>query len=176
MRRCGTGSAIRWTLVAAVLVLAAAVSFAATSPAGKLAISIGFSTPDLNGDAMGKWIQQKFNVNVTMVNTEGDKLKLLATSGDLPDVFEIDLGYAFFNQLKMDDLIRTIPEASIAKYPLVRKYVQNNEAVQAFRAAQPFPNPPPGLIDRNSQTITFRFGFFFEIGDGGGLKIFRYSN
>jgi TonB family protein len=36
------------------------------------------------------------------------------------------------------------------------------EAVRAFRAAGPFPNPPEGLVKGNQ--ITFAFSFFFEIG------------
>ena len=39
----------------------------------------------------------------------------------------------------------------------------DDEAVTAFREAQPFPNPPPGLVDQDSKLITFRFGFYFEI-------------
>lgn len=52
----------------------------------------------------------------------------------------------------------------------------DDEAVQAFRAAEPFPNPPAGLIDQESQLITFRFGFYFEISEGTKFKVFRYSN
>jgi TonB family protein len=39
----------------------------------------------------------------------------------------------------------------------------DDEAVRAFRAAQPFPNPPSGLVDKGSQQITFSFGFHFQI-------------
>lgn len=52
----------------------------------------------------------------------------------------------------------------------------DDEAVSAFRDAQPFPNPPNGLVDKESNLITFRFGFFFEITETGGFKVFRYSN
>jgi len=38
----------------------------------------------------------------------------------------------------------------------------DDEAVRAFRAAGPFPNPPEGLIKDN--LITFAFSFHFEIG------------
>ncbi len=50
----------------------------------------------------------------------------------------------------------------------------DDEAVRAFRAAQPFPNPPVGLIDASGQ-ITFEFGFHLEIGGGrkAEWKIFR---
>ncbi len=36
-------------------------------------------------------------------------------------------------------------------------------AIKAFREAQPFPGAPPGLVDPQSQLITFRFGFNFEV-------------
>lgn len=49
----------------------------------------------------------------------------------------------------------------------------DDEAVTAFREAQPFPNPPPGLIDPDSKLITFRFGFYFEISGAPTFRIFR---
>ncbi|RMH41795.1 MAG: energy transducer TonB [Deltaproteobacteria bacterium] len=50
----------------------------------------------------------------------------------------------------------------------------DEEAIQAFRLAQPFPNPPTGLVDDGTGRITFRFGFAFEIERGSGWRIFRY--
>lgn len=44
----------------------------------------------------------------------------------------------------------------------------DDEAVRAFRAAGPFPNPPAGLVDAETKLITFSFGFYFEIGGGRG--------
>ncbi len=52
----------------------------------------------------------------------------------------------------------------------------DDEAVSAFHAAEPFPNPPGGLVDPDSHLITFRFGFFFEITSAPSFKIFRYGN
>lgn len=52
----------------------------------------------------------------------------------------------------------------------------DDEAVKAFREAQPFPNPPAGLVNQDSKLITFRFGFFFEISEGSSWKVFRYNN
>lgn len=40
----------------------------------------------------------------------------------------------------------------------------DEEAMRAFRAAAPFPNPPEGLIEKSSGLITFEFAFHFEIG------------
>ncbi len=41
------------------------------------------------------------------------------------------------------------------------------EAIQAFRRAQPFSNPPPALVENG--VISFNFGFTLEFGGGGGL-------
>ena len=49
----------------------------------------------------------------------------------------------------------------------------DEEAVRAFRAAEPFPNPPGGLVRGDSQLITFSFGFHFQIGSRSGWKILR---
>jgi TonB family protein len=50
----------------------------------------------------------------------------------------------------------------------------DDEAVTAFREAQPFPNPPGALVDKDSNLITFRFGFYFEITGPPTFKVFRY--
>lgn len=47
----------------------------------------------------------------------------------------------------------------------------DREAIAAFQRAQPFPNPPRGLVDGNGQ-IRFQFGFFLETGRSG-FRIFR---
>jgi TonB family protein len=51
----------------------------------------------------------------------------------------------------------------------------DDEAVSAFKKAQPFPNPPKGLVDQESKLITFRFGFTLEIQDRPSWKIVRYQ-
>jgi TonB family protein len=48
------------------------------------------------------------------------------------------------------------------------------EAIAAFERAQPFPNPPPGLIAADS-TVRFSFGFFLDMGGGPKLRLFRQS-
>ncbi len=49
------------------------------------------------------------------------------------------------------------------------------EAVQSFERAQPFPNPPPGLITGDS-TVRFSFGFFLEMSGGPRMRLFRQAN
>ena len=39
-------------------------------------------------------------------------------------------------------------------------------ALDAFRKAQPFNNPPPGLVDGRGE-IRFTFGFYLEVGRSG---------
>ncbi len=39
----------------------------------------------------------------------------------------------------------------------------DEEALRAFHAAAPFPNPPDGLVQKDN-LITFAFSFYFEIG------------
>ena len=47
----------------------------------------------------------------------------------------------------------------------------DEEALSAFEDAQPFPNPPLGLVDKDSNLITFRFGFYFEIDRSPGIRV-----
>jgi TonB family protein len=47
----------------------------------------------------------------------------------------------------------------------------DDEAVAAFERSQPFPNPPPGLVDHG--LVHFSFGFFLEVNSASSFKIFR---
>jgi len=51
----------------------------------------------------------------------------------------------------------------------------DDEALQAFRAAQPFPNPPRQLIDHTDGLISFQFGFLFEISGVSRPMLFKYN-
>lgn len=44
-------------------------------------------------------------------------------------------------------------------------------AMEAFRRAQPFANPPSGLADAHGE-IRFTFGFYLEVGRTG-MRIYR---
>ena len=50
----------------------------------------------------------------------------------------------------------------------------DDEAIEAFKQAQPFPNPPKQLVE--SGVIEFKFGFFFELSGSPHMKIFKYGN
>jgi TonB family protein len=45
-------------------------------------------------------------------------------------------------------------------------------AVEAFRRAQPFPNPPPGIVDDDGR-IRFNFQFIITMSSSRGLNLFR---
>ncbi|HUB07802.1 MAG TPA: energy transducer TonB [Myxococcales bacterium] len=48
----------------------------------------------------------------------------------------------------------------------------DEEAMSAFKRAQPFLNPPPALVD-DSGMIRFSFGFYLEMNSGGLMQLFR---
>ncbi len=48
----------------------------------------------------------------------------------------------------------------------------DEEAMSAFKRAQPFINPPPALVDENG-TIKFSFGFYLQMNSGGIMQLFR---
>jgi TonB family protein len=50
----------------------------------------------------------------------------------------------------------------------------DDEAIEAFKQAQPFPNPPLQLVDQG--TINFRFGFLFELSGAPRMRLFRYND
>ena len=59
------------------------------------------------------------------------------------------------------------PKGDLVKIVVVSPSGSNEldeEAVRAFRAAGPFPNPPEGLVQKDN-LITFAFGFTFELGE-----------
>jgi TonB family protein len=47
-------------------------------------------------------------------------------------------------------------------------------AVQSFRDASPFPNPPVGLVESDGR-IHFQFGFFFMIGERPIIRAFQFD-
>ena len=49
----------------------------------------------------------------------------------------------------------------------------DDEAVEAFKQAEPFPNPPRQLIENG--TISFGFGFLFDLNGPPQMRWFRYN-
>lgn len=48
----------------------------------------------------------------------------------------------------------------------------DREAIRAFEEAQPFPNPPRGILDDRDRVV-FTFGFFLDTTSRPGLRFFR---
>jgi len=51
----------------------------------------------------------------------------------------------------------------------------DDEAIEAFKEAQPFPNPPRQLVE-SSGLINFRFGFLFDLNGPPQMRWFRYND
>ncbi len=68
------------------------------------------------------------------------------------------------------------PDGALAKTMVVRGSgvdFLDDEAIRAFKAAGPFPNPP-GVLRGDDGMISFTFGFYFEINGGrSSWKVFR---
>jgi len=72
--------------------------------------------------------------------------------------------------------VRLTPDGKLKELHLERASgvgFLDDEAISAFRAAEPFPNPPKGLVDKDTGMISFRFGFLFEISRRPSFRIFR---
>jgi TonB family protein len=50
----------------------------------------------------------------------------------------------------------------------------DDEAIEAFKKAAPFPNPPKALVDPDGK-IHFNFAFIFELSGRGSLKVYKYN-
>jgi len=51
----------------------------------------------------------------------------------------------------------------------------DDEAITAFKEAQPFPNPPRQLLERDG-LITFHFGFLYDLNGPPQMKWFKYND
>jgi TonB family protein len=51
----------------------------------------------------------------------------------------------------------------------------DDEAIEAFKEAQPFPNPPRQLLESNG-VINFRFGFLYDLNGPPQMRWFKYNN
>jgi TonB family protein len=51
----------------------------------------------------------------------------------------------------------------------------DDEAIEAFKEAQPFPNPPRQLVESGG-VINFRFGFLFDLNGPPQMRWFRYND
>ncbi|MBK8260695.1 MAG: energy transducer TonB [Nannocystis sp.] len=73
-------------------------------------------------------------------------------------------------------LIRLYPDGSLSGVRVDRSSdvdFLDEEALRAVRAAQPFSNPPEGLVDPATGFIEFGFAFVFEIGESPRIHRYR---
>jgi len=73
-----------------------------------------------------------FGLVFVPVNTEDEKLKLLATADDLPDVFSLNYADPFITMVREDGLIREIPEAILNKYPFSKQLMHQGDFTNAL--------------------------------------------
>lgn len=84
---------------------------------------------------------------------------------------------AIYGQTDRVTLVRVQlrPDGSLAKiaveHPSGVDFL-DEVAVEAFKQAQPFPNPPHQLVER-SGFIDFAFGFYFEVSETPHMRVFR---
>ena len=110
----------------------------ATEEKELIEMSIGVDNTDITSldiDAWGQALEEKFNVKVTLVPFDRDKLTMMAVSGTLPDFFNLQLSTreAFFVDLIEEGQIRGIPDEMIAKYPNTKALQDAGQLQQAVR-------------------------------------------
>lgn len=87
-------------------------------------ISIGWSNAslDMNKDAIGREIQEKFKTTFDMRLMPAEKILLLAAQDQLPDIFSLGLNSTTFLQLNNENYLYHIDKSQIEKYPLLKRY------------------------------------------------------
>jgi TonB family protein len=76
-------------------------------------------------------------------------------------------------------IVRLMPDGSLSDVSLEKPSgvdFLDDVAVEAVKEAQPFPNPPQQLVDRQAGKISFRFGFVVDVEGETRLKVYRYSS
>ena len=121
---------------------AATTDASATTPAvaekNEVTINWGANfSADPNNDELGKWIQSNFKIKIVQVAIDSpDKVKMLAASDTLPDLIgQMGIGDATFNQLKTDGMIRDIPDDMLAKYPILKKVIDEQPTLNSYKAS-----------------------------------------
>ena len=90
------------------------------------------------------------------------KTKLLETAIDM-------IWASSYGSVSVDDICA---KAGVNKGSFYYAFKSKSDlAVAAFERSQPFPNPPPGLVDHG--LVHFSFGFFLEVNSASSFKIFR---
>jgi TonB family protein len=73
--------------------------------------------------------------------------------------------------------VHLLPDGKLAAWNVMQSSgvdFLDDEAIDAFKKAAPFPNPPKALVDPDGQ-IHFNFAFIFELSGHGSLKVYKYN-
>lgn len=73
--------------------------------------------------------------------------------------------------------IHLMPDGKLAAWTVLQSSgvdFLDDEAIDAFKKAAPFPNPPKELVEADGE-IHFNFAFIFELSGRGSLKVFKYQ-
>ena len=73
--------------------------------------------------------------------------------------------------------IHLLPDGKLAGWTVLQSSgvdFLDDEAIDAFKKAAPFPNPPKDLVESDGQ-IHFNFAFIFELSGHGSLKVYKYQ-
>lgn len=125
------------TLLALMLMLSVATVASAEEYSEHLDISLGnwdmtTWTPDDN--PVAKIMQEQFNVDFTIMNLDWgnyeEQIMLWATADELPDVLAGRVTESYYPELMDQELLRTIPEEMLAKYPTVYEHWKNDYTSQ----------------------------------------------
>jgi TonB family protein len=73
--------------------------------------------------------------------------------------------------------VHLLPDGKLAAWTVLQSSgvdFLDDEAIDAFRKAGPFPNPPRDLVETDGQ-IHFNFAFIFELSGHTSFKVFKYQ-
>jgi TonB family protein len=73
--------------------------------------------------------------------------------------------------------VRLSPDGKLVAWTILQSSgvdFLDDEAIDAFRKAAPFANPPKDLVEADG-TIQFNFGFIFELSGRSSLKVYKYN-
>lgn len=87
---------------------------------------------DMDKDALGKYVENKFNADFNAKILPAEKIVLLAAQDQLPDFFTTWLGTTTYMQLEQEKFLYHLPRTLIAQYPLLQRYCNNHQYLNAF--------------------------------------------
>jgi ABC-type glycerol-3-phosphate transport system substrate-binding protein len=133
---------------------------------------------EFGDDPWGKFVEEKFNVDITFVDEDWSDyeqvIRLWAASDQLPDAFS---GYpgteTWFPDLVRQGVLRAVPESMIAKYPNIKKVVDQTSLVNIMKDFLggyyylPRPESLSGLKKANNNGIYYRRDWAAKFGVTG---------